>query len=56
MCIRDSYYGFQGQNGFSYGNDSSSGISPISLFPDSRKDTVESRELAPQAEPINPKR
>jgi len=44
------YYGFQGQNGFSFGNDTSSGISPISLFPERRKDTVESRELAPLAD------
>jgi nitrate reductase / nitrite oxidoreductase, beta subunit len=46
----DDYYGFQGQNGFSFGNDSSSGISPNSLFPERRKETCESREPAPLAE------
>ena len=45
----DDYYGFQGQNGFTFGNDSSPGISANSLFPERRKDTVESREPAPLA-------
>ena len=31
-------YGFQGQNGFTFGNDSSRGISKITLFPRRRKD------------------
>jgi nitrate reductase beta subunit len=46
----EDYYGFQGQNGFSFGNDSSAGISPNSLFPERRKETVESKEPAPMAE------
>jgi len=45
----DDYYGFQGQVGFSFGNESSVGISPNSLFPERRKDTVESRLMAPNA-------
>ncbi|MDP2751243.1 MAG: nitrate reductase subunit beta, partial [Rhodocyclaceae bacterium] len=44
----EDIYGFQGQNGFSFGNDSSHGIS-ASLFPTRRIETVESKELAPQA-------
>jgi nitrate reductase beta subunit len=46
----DDFYGFQGQNGFSFGNDSSPGISPNSLFPERRKETVEPREPAPSAD------
>jgi len=46
----DDYYGFQGQNGFTFGNDSSQGISGNSLFPERRKGTVESREPAPSAD------
>jgi nitrate reductase beta subunit len=34
-------YGFQGQNGFTFGNDSSTGISLVSLFPERRKETAE---------------
>ncbi|HQN65139.1 MAG TPA: nitrate reductase subunit beta [Methylophilus sp.] len=43
-------YGFQGQNGFSFGNDSSSGVSKITLFPRRRKETVEPKILAPLGE------
>ncbi len=43
-------YGFQGQNGFSFGNDSSSGVSKITLFPRRRKETVEPKDLAPSGE------
>jgi nitrate reductase beta subunit len=37
----DDFYGFQGQNGFRFGNDSSHGISGTALFPDRRKTPVE---------------
>jgi nitrate reductase beta subunit len=43
----EDFYGFQGQNGFTFGNDSSAGISGSSLFPERRKETVESKEEAP---------
>ncbi|MDD3529765.1 MAG: nitrate reductase subunit beta, partial [Gallionellaceae bacterium] len=46
----EDFYGFQGQNGFSFGNDSSAGISANSLFPERRKETVESLEPAPPAD------
>ena len=46
----DDFYGFQGQNGFTFGNDSSPGISPNSLFPERRRETVESRVPAPSSD------
>ena len=46
----EDFYAFQGQNGFSFGNDSSPGISANSLFPERRKETVESLEAAPLAD------
>jgi len=46
----EDYYGFQGQAGFTFGSDASTGISPNALFPQRRKDTVESRQMAPLAE------
>jgi nitrate reductase beta subunit len=46
----DDFYAFQGQNGFTFGNDSSPGISPNSLFPERRKETVEPRDPAPAAD------
>ncbi len=46
----DDAYGFQGQNGFTFGNDSSLGISKITLFPRRRKETPEPAELAPSAD------
>ncbi|HRH81958.1 MAG TPA: nitrate reductase subunit beta [Thiobacillaceae bacterium] len=46
----DDFYGHQGQNGFTFGNDSSQGISPNSLFPERRKETVESLAPAPSAD------
>ena len=46
----EDFYGFQGQNGFSFGNTSSAGVSKITIFPSRRKDTVESREPAPAAD------
>ena len=46
------YYGFQGQNGFTFGNDTSPGVTPNSLFPERRTETVESRELAPRADSV----
>jgi len=47
----DDYHAFQGQNGFSFGNDTSSGMSTLSLFPDRRKESMEPREPAPAAAP-----
>ena len=47
--MEDSY-SFQGQNGFTFGNDSSPGISANSLFPERRKQTVDSQELAPSGD------
>jgi nitrate reductase beta subunit len=46
----DDSFGFQGQNGFNFGNDSSHGVSKITLFPRRRKDTVEPKELAPASD------
>ncbi len=46
----EDFYGHQGQNGFTFGNDSSPGISPNSLFPERRKETVEPRDPAPAAD------
>jgi len=46
----EDFYAFQGQNGFTFGNDSSPGISAHSLFPERRKETVDSLAQAPQAE------
>jgi nitrate reductase beta subunit len=43
-------HGFQGQNGFTFGNDSSTGISKITLFPRRRKESAEPAELAPHAD------
>jgi nitrate reductase beta subunit len=43
----EDFHGFQGQNGFTFGNDSSAGISAHSLFPERRKETMEPREEAP---------
>ncbi len=46
----EDFYSFQGQNGFTFGNDSSAGISPNSLFPERRKQTVDSLAPAPSAD------
>ena len=46
----EDYHSFQGQNGFTFGNDSSPGISQSSLFPERRKETVESLDSAPSAD------
>ncbi|NOZ55014.1 MAG: nitrate reductase subunit beta [Gammaproteobacteria bacterium] len=46
----ENFHSFQGQNGFTFGNDSSPGISQNSLFPERRKDSVESLEDAPSAD------
>jgi len=46
----EDFYSFQGQNGFTFGNDSSAGISASSLFPERRKQTVDSLESAPSAD------
>ncbi|WP_126444317.1 nitrate reductase subunit beta [Sulfuricystis multivorans] len=45
-------YGFQGQNGFSFGNDDAVGISSVTLFPRRRIETVEPKEPAPLADEI----
>ena len=45
--VLDDPYGNQGQEGFSFGNNSSEGISEVTFFPRRRKDTVESKKLAP---------
>ena len=50
--VLDDVYANQGQNGFSFGNDSSSGVSKITLFPRRRKDTMEPKELAPSGEDL----
>ena len=47
--LEDSH-GFQGQNGFTFGNDSSRGISKISLFPRRRKESMEPSDLAPSSD------
>jgi nitrate reductase / nitrite oxidoreductase, beta subunit len=46
----EDFYSFQGQNGFTFGNDSSAGISASSLFPERRKQTVDSLAEAPSAD------
>ena len=46
----DDSHGFQGQNGFTFGNDSSTGISPVTLFPRRRRESMEPRELAPSSD------
>lgn len=46
----EDVYGHQGQNGFTFGNDSSPGISPNLLFPERRKETVEERDPVPSAD------
>ncbi len=47
----DDAYGFQGQNGFTFGNDNARGVSKITLFPRRRKDTdADSKQLAPDAD------
>ncbi len=43
----DDSHGHQGQNGFTFGNDSSTGISKVTLFPRRRKESMEPREMAP---------
>jgi nitrate reductase beta subunit len=45
----DDAHGFQGQNGFSFGNTSSTGISKVTLFPRRRLESMEPREKAPLA-------
>jgi len=46
----EDFHSFQGQNGFTFGNDSSPGISAGSLFPERRRESVESLEDAPSAD------
>ena len=46
----DDFHGFQGQNGFTFGNDTSAGVSKITLFPRRRKESMEPKELAPSAD------
>ncbi|HMM53641.1 MAG TPA: nitrate reductase subunit beta [Candidatus Desulfobacillus sp.] len=42
-------FGFQGQNGFTFGNDSSPGVSVLMPYPRRRRESVESTEQAPAA-------
>ena len=49
----EDYHGFQGQAGFSFGSASSVGISPNSLFPERRKESMEPRKLAPHADEMH---
>jgi nitrate reductase beta subunit len=49
----EDYHGFQGQAGFSFGNASSVGISPNSLFPERRQESMEPRKLAPHADDMH---
>lgn len=46
----EDYHGFQGQNGFTFGNNASAGVSKITLFPRRRKESMEPREPAPLAD------
>jgi nitrate reductase beta subunit len=46
----DDFHAFQGQNGFTFGNDTSAGISKITLFPRRRKESMEPRTPAPAAD------
>ena len=45
----DDAHGFQGQNGFSFGNTSSIGVSKVTLYPRRRIESMEPREKAPLA-------
>jgi nitrate reductase beta subunit len=46
----EDYHAFQGQNGFTFGNSASDGVSKITLFPRRRKESMEPREPAPLAD------
>jgi nitrate reductase beta subunit len=46
----EDFYSYQGQNGFTFGNNSSPGISASSLFPERHKESVDSLESAPSAD------
>ena len=46
----EDFYAFQGQNGFTFGNDSSPGIGGTSIFPERRRESVESLVPAPSAD------
>ena len=48
--VLDDAFANQGQDGFSFGNDSSSGVSKITLFPRRRKTTKEPKDLAPSGD------
>ena len=49
----EDYHGFQGQAGFSFGSASSVGISPNSLFPERRKESMEPRKPVPHADELH---
>ena len=49
----EDYHGFQGQAGFSFGSASSVGISPNSLFPERRKESMEPRKPVPHADEMH---
>jgi nitrate reductase / nitrite oxidoreductase, beta subunit len=48
----DDALAHQGQNGFTFGNNSSSGVSKITLFPRRRKESTEPKELAPSGDDL----
>jgi len=48
----DDALAHQGQNGFTFGNDTSSGVSKITLFPRRRKESTEPKELAPSGDDL----
>ena len=49
VAIED-FHGFQGQNGFTFGNNASHGVSKITLFPRRRKESMEPKEPVPLAD------
>jgi nitrate reductase beta subunit len=48
----DDALAHQGQNGFTFGNNTSSGVSKITLFPRRRKESMEPKELAPSGDDL----
>lgn len=48
----DDALAHQGENGFTFGNNSSSGVSKITLFPRRRKESTEPKELAPSGDDL----
>jgi nitrate reductase molybdenum cofactor assembly chaperone len=46
----EDFHGFQGQNGFTFGNDTAPGVSKITLVPRRRKESMEPKEPVPPAD------